>query len=77
MSVNLPYNFIAIEGNIGAGKTTLCNMIAEDFGGRLVLERFAENPFLPFFYENPERYAFTVELFFMNERHKQLQEELA
>lgn len=52
-------------------------MIAEDFGGRLVLERFAENPFLPFFYENPERYAFTVELFFMTERHKQLQEELA
>jgi deoxyadenosine/deoxycytidine kinase len=77
LSVNFPYNFIAIEGNIGAGKTTLCNMIAEDFGGRLVLERFAENPFLPFFYENPERYAFTVELFFMTERHKQLQEELA
>jgi len=52
-------------------------MIAEDFGGRLVLEQFADNPFLPFFYENPERYAFTVELFFMTERHKQLQQELA
>lgn len=73
----LPYNFIAIEGNIGAGKTTLSQMIAQDFGCRLVLEQFAENPFLPFFYDNPERYAFPVELFFMTERHKQLQEELA
>jgi deoxyadenosine/deoxycytidine kinase len=72
-----PYQFIAIEGNIGAGKTTLCQMIAQDFGGRLVLERFADNPFLPFFYENPERYAFPVELFFMTERHRQLQEELS
>ncbi len=52
-------------------------MLADDFGGRLVLERFAENPFLPYFYESPERYAFPVELFFMTERHKQLQEELA
>ncbi len=76
MTSPFPYNFIVIEGNIGAGKTTLCNMIAKDFGGRLVLERFTENPFLPFFYENPERYAFPVELFFMTERHKQLQEEL-
>ncbi len=72
-----PYQFIAIEGNIGAGKTTLCQMIAQDFGGRLVLERFADNPFLPYFYENPERYAFPVELFFMTERHRQLQEELS
>lgn len=72
-----PYQFIAIEGNIGAGKTTLTRMIAEDYGCRLVLEQFADNPFLPYFYENPERHAFTVELFFMTERHKQLQEELA
>lgn len=77
MSKPFPYNFIAIEGNIGAGKTTLCHMLAEDYGCRLVLERFAENPFLPYFYESPERYAFPVELFFMTERHKQLQEELA
>ncbi len=77
MNQTLPYDFIAIEGNIGAGKTTLCQMIAQDFGCRLVLEQFAENPFLPFFYDNPERYAFPVELFFMTERHKQLQEELA
>jgi deoxyguanosine kinase len=72
-----PYQFIAIEGNIGAGKTTLCQMIAGDHGCRLILEQFADNPFLPYFYDNPERYAFTVELFFMTERHKQLQEELS
>ncbi|MFQ5448467.1 MAG: deoxynucleoside kinase [Saprospiraceae bacterium] len=69
-----PHNFIAIEGNIGAGKTTLCKMMEEDFGCRLILEQFTDNPFLPYFYENPERYAFPVELFFMTERHKQLQE---
>ena len=72
----LPYPFIVVEGNIGAGKTTLCQMLARDFGSRLILEQFAENPFLPYFYNNPERYAFPVELFFMTERHKQLQEEL-
>ncbi|MEL6924731.1 MAG: deoxynucleoside kinase [Bacteroidota bacterium] len=76
MSTTFPYDFIAIEGNIGAGKTTLCQKLADDFNGRLILEQFADNPFLPFFYENPERYAFTVELFFMTERHKQLQEML-
>ncbi|MCB0611476.1 MAG: deoxynucleoside kinase [Lewinellaceae bacterium] len=69
-----PYRFIAIEGNIGAGKTTLSRKIAEDFDCKLILEQFTDNPFLPFFYENPERYAFPVELFFMTERHKQLQE---
>ncbi len=72
----LPCPFIVVEGNIGAGKTTLCQMLARDFGCRLILEQFAENPFLPYFYHNPERYAFPVELFFMTERHKQLQEEL-
>ena len=70
------HKYIAIEGNIGAGKTTLCQMLAKDHGCRLILEQFSDNPFLPFFYENPERYAFSVELFFMTERHKQLQEEL-
>jgi deoxyguanosine kinase len=74
---HFPYNFIAIEGNIGAGKTTFCEMLAQDFNCRLILEQFTDNPFLPFFYENPERYAFPVELFFMTERHKQLQEALA
>jgi deoxyadenosine/deoxycytidine kinase len=73
----LPYRFVAIEGNIGAGKTTLSRMIADQYNCRLILEEFSDNPFLPFFYENPERYAFPVELFFMTERHKQLQSELA
>lgn len=72
-----PYQYIAIEGNIGAGKTTLCKMLETDNNCRLILEQFADNPFLPFFYENSERYAFPVELFFMTERHKQLQENLA
>lgn len=77
MTQNYPYNYIAIEGNIGAGKTTLCQMLQTEFNCRLILEQFADNPFLPFFYENAERYAFSVELFFMTERHKQLQENLA
>ena len=71
-----PYSYIAIEGNIGTGKTTLCNMLAEEMDCQLVLEEFADNPFLENFYKNPERYAFTVELFFMTERHKQLQSKL-
>lgn len=70
------YNFIAIEGNIGAGKTTFCNQIADDFNCQLILESFEDNPFLQQFYQNPERYAFPVELFFMTERHKQLQQGL-
>ncbi|MBK8922301.1 MAG: deoxynucleoside kinase [Saprospirales bacterium] len=73
----LPYRFIAIEGNIGAGKTTLCHRMAERFGCSLILEQFTDNPFLPFFYEQPDRYAFPVELFFMTERHKQLLEHFA
>ena len=77
MNNPFPYKHIAIEGNIGTGKTTLCNMIQNDFNCRLILEQFADNPFLPFFYKNQERYAFPVELFFMTERHKQLQEQLA
>ena len=77
MNIDIPHRYIVIEGNIGAGKTTLCNMIADDYNCQLVLEEFADNPFLPYFYENPERYAFTVELFFMTERHKQLQQTLS
>ena len=69
-------SFIAIEGNIGAGKTTLANRLAVDHNRRLILEAFSDNPFLPPFYKEPERYAFPVELFFMAERHKQLQHEL-
>lgn len=74
MNTPFPYQFIAFEGNIGAGKTTLCELIARQYGCVLVLEQFTDNPFLPFFYEQPERYGFPVELFFMTERHKQLQE---
>lgn len=74
---NIPYRFVAIEGNIGAGKTTISKRLAADYGFKLILEQFTDNPFLPFFYENAERYAFPVELFFMTERHKQLQQELA
>jgi deoxyadenosine/deoxycytidine kinase len=74
---SISHNFIVVEGNIGAGKTTLSTMLSEDLDRRLILEEFSDNPFLPYFYENPERYAFPVELFFMTERHKQLQEELS
>lgn len=74
---SFPHQYIAIEGNIGAGKTTLCRQLAEQFDSKLILEQFTDNPFLPFFYDSPERYAFPVELFFMTERHKQLQELLS
>ena len=68
------YEFITIEGNIGAGKTTLATMLSKHFDARLVLEEFADNPFLPKFYANQQQYAFPLELFFMAERYKQLQE---
>jgi len=70
----MKYTFITIEGNIGAGKTTLAHLLAKRFNARLVLEQFADNPFLPKFYENPQQYAFPLELFFMAERFKQLKE---
>ena len=66
------HNFIAIEGNIGVGKTSLARMISEDYNSKLILESFAENPFLPKFYKDPEKYAFSLELFFMSERYHQL-----
>jgi deoxyadenosine/deoxycytidine kinase len=68
------YNFITIEGNIGAGKTTLTHLLSKHYNARIVLEEFADNPFLPKFYENPKQYAFPLELFFMAERFKQLKE---
>jgi len=68
------YHFITIEGNIGAGKTTLAHLISRHYNARLVLEEFADNPFLPKFYENPQQFAFPLELFFMAERYKQLKE---
>ena len=70
----MKYNFITIEGNIGAGKTTLANILAEKLNARLILEAFADNPFLPKFYESPDQYAFPLELFFMAERYKQLKD---
>jgi deoxyadenosine/deoxycytidine kinase len=70
----MKYSFVTIEGNIGAGKTTLSHLLAKHFNARLILEQFADNPFLPKFYKNPSQYAFPLELFFMAERFKQLKE---
>jgi len=69
------YKFVAIEGNIGAGKTTLATMLANDYNARLILEEFEKNPFLSKFYEDPKRHAFALELFFMAERYHQLKEQ--
>ncbi len=71
-----PYRYISIEGNIGAGKTTLTQKLAHDYQAKLVLEEFADNPFLPKFYKNPERYAFPVELSFLSERYAQFKREM-
>lgn len=70
----MKHHFITVEGNIGVGKTTLTHLLAKHFNARLILEEFAENPFLPKFYENPAQFAFPLELFFMAERYKQLKE---
>ena len=70
----MKYNFITIEGNIGAGKTTLAHLLSRHYNARLILEAFADNPFLPKFYDNPQQFAFPLELFFMAERFKQLKD---
>lgn len=70
-------NYIAIEGNIGAGKTTLATKIAEDYNAKTVLERFADNPFLPKFYKDQSRYAFPLEMSFLADRYQQLSDDLA
>ena len=70
----MKYHFITIEGNIGAGKTTLAHLLSKHFNARLILEQFADNPFLPKFYENQQQFAFPLELFFMAERYKQLKD---
>lgn len=70
----MKYNFVTIEGNIGAGKTTLSHLLSKHYNARLILEEFADNPFLPKFYDNPAQYAFPLELFFMAERYKQLKD---
>lgn len=69
-------NFIVIEGNIGAGKTSLSKKFAEDFNAKLILEQFADNPFLPKFYKEPERYSFQLEMSFLIERYNQMKNEL-
>jgi len=70
----MKYHFIAVEGNIGAGKTTLSQLLSQYYNAKLMLEEFAENPFLTKFYENPKQYAFPLELFFLAERFKQQQD---
>lgn len=70
------YNYIAIEGCIGAGKTSLSSMIAEQYNGKLILEQFEDNSFLPKFYREPEKYAFPLEMSFLAERYQQLKDQL-
>ncbi|HNR41752.1 MAG TPA: deoxynucleoside kinase [Bacteroidales bacterium] len=74
--MKVKYNYLVIEGNIGAGKTSLAEMIAKKYNARLILEAFADNPFLPRFYADPDKYSFPLELSFLASRYKQLNEEL-
>jgi deoxyguanosine kinase len=74
--MKIKYNYVVIEGNIGAGKTTLAGRIADQFNANLILEHFADNPFLPKFYKEPDKYSFPLELSFLASRFKQLKEEL-
>ena len=75
-SLELKYKYLVIEGNIGAGKTSLATMLAKESGSRLVLEAFSNNPILAKFYEDPGRYAFQLELSFLSERYHQIKNEL-
>ena len=72
----MKYKYLVIEGNIGAGKTSLATQLAEDTGSRLMLETFDDNPFLAKFYKEPQRYAFQLELSFLSERYQQIKTEL-
>lgn len=74
--MQLPYKYIAIEGVIGAGKTSLANKLAKDLDAKLVLEEFSTNSFLEKFYQNPDRYAFSVEVGFLVERFQQIENDL-
>ena len=71
------YNYVAVEGNIGAGKTSFATMVSQDFNAKLILERFRDNPFLPKFYEDQQRYAFPLEMSFLADRYQQLSDDLA
>ncbi len=72
--MHLQHHYIAIEGNIGAGKSTLSNMLSKDFSTKLILEEFEDNSFLPKFYKDPLRYAFPLEMSFLSDRFNQLKE---
>lgn len=72
----MKYKYLVIEGNIGAGKTTLATRLARDTGARLILEQFSDNPFLARFYKEPERYGFQLELSFLSERYQQIKTEM-
>ena len=71
------FNYVAVEGNIGAGKTSFATMVSQDFNAKLILERFKDNPFLPKFYEDQARYAFPLEMSFLADRYQQLSDDLA
>lgn len=71
------FQYLTVEGNIGAGKTSLAQLIAKEFNAKLILERFADNPFLPKFYEDMERYAFPLEMSFLADRYQRLQDDIA
>lgn len=73
--MEISYSYVVIEGNIGAGKTSLATRIANEYNARLVLEQFADNPFLPKFYKEPDKYAFPLELSFLASRYRQLNDE--
>jgi len=72
----MQYNFIAVDGNTGAGKTTLTKKFQEKFGGRIILEEHVDNPFLPLAFKNPEQYGFPNELYFLVKRYHQIMETL-
>lgn len=73
----IPYNYIAIEGNIGAGKTTFASRFSAEYNAKLILERFEDNSFLPKFYEQPDIYAFPLEMSFLADRYQQLKDQLS
>ena len=75
--MNTKYNFVAVEGNMGVGKTSLARMLVNKYNGELILEEFINNPFLPKFYSDIERYAFPTEVFFLMDRHRKLTELVA
>ncbi|MEH0007984.1 MAG: deoxynucleoside kinase [Flavobacteriales bacterium] len=75
--MGIPYRYIAIAGNIGSGKTTLAELLAAEYNAKLILEQFADNPFLPKFYEQPDKYALPLEMSFLAQRYQHLKAQLA